>query len=89
MANFFSQRFGKNVWITRHARKSMQKREIDDATLERLVEEGEVKRKSDADMWIFMHIEGRTDNSICAAVVESDAVVIKTVMINWELEDEL
>jgi hypothetical protein len=43
MADFFSQRFGKNVWITHHARTSMEKRQIDDATLERVIEEGEIK----------------------------------------------
>lgn len=89
MADFFSRRFGKNVWITRHARNSMLKREIDDATLERVIEEGEIKRKNDVDMWVYLHIDGRQDNLICAAAVESSAVVIKTVMINWELEDEL
>lgn len=50
MADFFSRRLGKNVWITRHARKSMLRREIDDATLERVIEEGEIKRKNDAEM---------------------------------------
>ncbi|MDD5366133.1 MAG: DUF4258 domain-containing protein [Gallionellaceae bacterium] len=89
MADFFSRRFGKNVWITRHARNSMLKREIDDATLERVIEEGEIKRKNDVDMWVYLHIDGRQDNLICAAAVESSAVVIKTVMINWELEDEI
>jgi len=89
VADFFSRRFGKNVWITRHARNSMLKREIDDATLERVIEEGEIKRKNDVDMWVYLHIDGRQDNLICAAAVESSAVVIKTVMINWELEDEL
>jgi hypothetical protein len=66
----------------------MLKRKIDEETLKRVVEEGEIKRKSDVDMWAFKHIEGRTDNLLCAAVVESGAVIIKTVMINWELEDE-
>ncbi|WP_413894957.1 DUF4258 domain-containing protein [Rhodoferax sp.] len=89
MADFLSQRFGKNVWITHHARKSMQKREIDDATLERLIEEGEVKRRSDVAMWVFKHIAGPTDNLICVAAVEKAAVIVKTVMINWELEDEV
>lgn len=89
MADFFSRRFGKNVWITRHARNSMLKREIDDATLERVIEEGEIKRKNDVDMWVYLHIDGRQDNLICAAAVEASAVVIKTVMINWELEDEI
>ncbi len=40
-------------------------------------------------MWIYLHVEERTDNLICVAAVESDAVIIKTVMINWQLEDEL
>jgi hypothetical protein len=39
-------------------------------------------------MWVFTHIQERADNLICAAVVEQAAVVIKTVMVNWELEDE-
>lgn len=88
MADFFSQRFGKNVWITHHARTSMEKRQIDDATLERVIEEGEIKHRNAIDLWVFKHIDGRSDNLICAAVVEQEAVVIKTVMINWELEDE-
>lgn len=88
-ADFFSGRFGKNVWITRHARQSMLKRGVDDATLRQVIETGEVKRKNEVDMWVYSHIDGRQDNLICAAAVESQAVIIKTVMINWELEDEL
>ena len=53
-----------------------------------VIEDGEVKRKNDVNMWIFMHVEGRTDNLVCAAAVESAALVIKTFMINWELEDQ-
>jgi hypothetical protein len=88
MTDFFSHRFGKNVWITHHARISMEKRQVDDAMLKRVIEEGEIKYRSDIDLWVFKHIDGRSDNLICAAVVEQEAVVIKTVMINWELEDE-
>lgn len=87
MADFFSRRFGKDVWITRHARQSMLKRNVDDVTLERVVENGAIKRKDDKHLWIYMQVEGRSDNLICAAAVEAEAVVIKTVMINWELEE--
>ena len=87
MADFFSRRFGKNVWVTRHARQSMLARNVDDATLERVVENGAIKRKDDKHLWIYMHVEGRADNLVCAAAVESEVVVIKTVMINWELEE--
>lgn len=88
MASFFSKRFGKNVWVTNHARESMQRRDIDDATLEQLIEEGEIKRRDELNLWIFTQIQERADNLICAAVVEQAAVVVKTVMVNWELEDE-
>lgn len=88
MANYFSKRFGKNVWVTNHARESMQRRNIDDATLEQVIEEGEIKRRDELNLWVFMHIQERADNLICAAVVEQAAVVVKTVMVNWELEDE-
>lgn len=87
MADFFSKRFGKNVWTTAHARKSMERRDIDDSTLEQVIEHGDIKRQGDNNLWIFRSIEGRSDNLICAAVVEKTAVVVKTVMVNWELED--
>ena len=64
----------------------MEKREIDISTLERLIEEGEIKRRDPVDLWIYMAISYRTDNLICAAVVEQSALIVKTVMINWELE---
>ena len=88
MADFFSKRFGKNVWITHHARESMLRRNIDAAALENVIEEGEIKRRDTMNLWVFKRIVGRDDNLICAAVVEQTAVVVKTVMINWELEDE-
>ena len=88
MADFFSKRFGKNVWVTNHARESMQRRNIDATTLERVIEEGEIKRRDTMNLWVFAHIQERADNLICAAVVEQASVVIKTVMVNWELEDE-
>ena len=88
MADFFSKRFGKNVWISHHARESMLRRSVDAATLERVIEEGEIKHRDTMNLWVFKHIQGRADNLICAAVVEQTAVVVKTVMINWELEDD-
>jgi Domain of unknown function (DUF4258) len=67
----------------------MQRRGVDAATLEQVIEEGEIKRRDESNLWVFRHIQGRADNLICAAVVEQTAVVVKTVMINWELEDEV
>ncbi|MFT3790175.1 MAG: DUF4258 domain-containing protein [Rudaea sp.] len=75
MADFFSARFGKNVWITTHARASMTRRNIGIALLEEVIEEGEIKRSSETSLWIFKHVEGRSDNLVCAAVVEQAALV--------------
>lgn len=76
------------MWVTHHARESMLRRGIDAATLEQVIEEGEIKRRDEVNLWVFKHIQGQADNLICAAMVEQAAVVVKTVMINWELEDE-
>ncbi len=73
----------------RHARRSMEKRQkIDLDTLQLIVESGEIKYKTTSDVWTYSKVAGRTDNLICAAAVVAEAVVIKTVMINWEIEDE-
>ena len=84
----FSKRFGKNVWVTNHARESMLRRNVDMATLLQVIENGAIKRRDTMNLWVFMHIQERDDNLVCAAVVEQTAVVIKTVMINWELEGD-
>lgn len=89
MADFYSKRFGKSVWITNHARASMVRRCVDVSTLATLLEEGEIKHRDATNLWVFLHIEGRADNLICAALVEQSAIVVKTVMVRWTLEDEL
>lgn len=89
VVEFHSERFGMDVVVTTHAKESMEKRDVSDATLLFVLENGEVKYKNDAHLWVYMHIEGRSDNLICAAVVIESVVVIKTVMINWELEEDV
>ena len=59
MADFFSERFGKSVWVTNHARERMQRRNIDAATLQRVIEEGEIKRRDEVNLWVFAHIQGQ------------------------------
>ena len=88
MADFFSQRFHKNVWITNHARESMEKRNIDKSAIMEIINNGDIKQRDEIHLWVYKHIEGRTDNLICAAVIEQQAVIIVTVMTNWELEED-
>lgn len=65
----------------------MAKRSISEEMLIDLIETGRMLYKSDADAWIFKQYPERSDNLICAAVVLAQAVIVKTVMVNWKLED--
>lgn len=89
MVDFHSDRFGMAVVVTDHAKASMKKRDVSDAVLQHIVENGDVNYKDVSHLWVYEHIEGREDNLICAAMVIENVVVIKTVMINWELEEDV
>jgi hypothetical protein len=80
----FSNRFEKNVWLTAHAQIRMEQRGISKEIVLDLVETGTVKHKDDKHLWIFKNYTDRTDNKLCAAVVIEEALVIKTLMTNWQ-----
>jgi len=50
-----------------------------------LIETGECREKDKQRLWLFKAFPDRDDNLICAAVVLEKELVIKTVMIRWEL----
>lgn len=81
------QRFNCNVRLTRHADMMMRERKISEAELMELIESGDIKRKSAIHWWFHRHFPERDDNLVCAAVQRGDALVVKTVMINWRLEE--
>ena len=83
--NFFSERFGLEVIVTDHALARARERAIADAELKDVIETGTVKYRDSKRLWIYKAVAGRTDNLICAAVVLDAHLVVKTVMINWEL----
>ena len=83
----FSQRFGLEVQITRHARERMAQRSITEAMLGELLEAGQVRHKDNTRLWIAKAMEGRHDNLVCAAVVVEDRLVVKTVMHHFQWED--
>lgn len=80
---FHSDRFGKQVWLTNHAIEAMPKRRVTLDEIKALIERGAYLPKADNHGWISHRFEGRNDNLICAAVVTGDAVIVKTVMVNW------
>ena len=81
--SFESQRFGKTVWLTNHAIESMAKRRVTLDEVQVLIEQGTLMQKSEGHGWISYRFPMRNDNLICAAIVEAQAVIIKTVMVNW------
>lgn len=81
---FHSPRFGKPVWLTNHAIEAMAKRSVTLAEIKTLIAQGVYEIKEPPHGWIFHHFSDRTDNLVCAAVVDQQAIVIKTVMINWK-----
>ena len=76
----FSERFGKSILITDHARGRMAVRAVGEALLRDIIETGEVRHKDDTRIWIAKHYGDRADNLLCAAAVLETALVIKTVM---------
>jgi len=85
--NSFSARFARNVWLTRHARSALEKRGLDEETVLAVIETGEIIEKGDGHCWIHSSVQDREDNRICAAVVIDTAVVVKTVMVNWQVKE--
>ena len=83
-----SKRFNKPVVLTYHAVEQMAERHIYEATLADLIESGDVKYKDDQHLWIYKTYSTRQDNMLCVAAIERNNLIIKTVMINWELNDE-
>ena len=82
----FSERFGKPVVITAHARERMAARGISDALLHDIIETGEVRYKDETRIWIAKQYADRADNMLCAAAMLDTALVVKTVMhhFSWE-----
>jgi hypothetical protein len=81
---FHSARFGRGVWLTNHAIEAMAKRHLTLTEVRMLIEQGRVLNKGDGHAWISHHFKARDDNLVCAAVVLGDAVIVKTVMVDWQ-----
>ncbi|MGE0086930.1 MAG: DUF4258 domain-containing protein [Desulfococcaceae bacterium] len=80
-----SKRFHKQIYVTHHAAERMKERNITETMLLDIIENGEIKHKDIKRLWIYKEFSERSDNLICAAVVSEDMLVVKTVMINWQL----
>lgn len=63
-------------------------REVTEEQLFDIIETGEIKEKDTTRLWIYKNYPEREDNLVCAAVVLEEEVVVKTVMIHWQLRIE-
>ena len=82
--SFYSNRFNKKVWLTNHAIESMVTRKITLIELKVLIEDGEFLTTKDDHGWIFLQFDNRNDNLVCAAIVNKESIIIKTVMVRWQ-----
>jgi hypothetical protein len=82
------QRFNCNIWLTHHAEAMMLERKVSPVELIDLIETGDIRYKSQTHWWFYKNFPERDDNLVCAAVQKAQALIVKTVMINWRLEDE-
>ena len=83
----FNQRFKKTVHLTDHVSARMAKRDISLELLLDLIETGDIRHKTESDLWIYKQYPDRRDNMVCTAVVIGQAVIVKTVMVDWILEE--
>jgi hypothetical protein len=84
----WSQRFQKNVWLTRHAKAAMAKRDITEDLVYDVIETGAVKTKDATNVWIFKSYPERGDNMLCVAAIIEQSVIVKTVMTDWQPREE-
>jgi hypothetical protein len=82
----FSVRFQRPVVLTHHARIRMTQRSITMDELLVVVDTGDTRFKDDTHLWAYKQLPGRTDNLVCAVLVLEDAVIVKTVMHEFLLE---
>lgn len=76
----FSQRFQREVCITRHARERLRERSISEVLLLEVIDTGEARYKDETHLWAFKSFPERDDDLLCAVLVLEDRLIVKTVM---------
>ena len=85
MNTVFSVRFSRPVIVTNHARSRMAERDISEAMLLDIVDNGNTRYRDSTHLWVFKEIPERHDNLLCVVVVLENAVVVKTVLHHFSL----
>jgi hypothetical protein len=87
MRSWLSHRFDRTVQLTHHALQRMAQRDLGQPLVADLIETGRIHARDPEYWWIYKQVEGRDDNLVCAAVVSRQAMIVKTLMAHWELDD--
>ncbi|MBI3524849.1 MAG: DUF4258 domain-containing protein [Betaproteobacteria bacterium] len=66
--------------MTDHAARRMRERGIEMDILVDMIDNGTIKFKDETHFWAFKTYPGRSDNMLCAAAIEGEAIIVKTVM---------
>jgi Domain of unknown function (DUF4258) len=75
--------------LTDHAKIRMAARGINEELVKQVIENGTSKKKPQqaGAYWVFLEIQGRSDNLICVSLVlESKLIILKKVLVNWRPE---
>lgn len=88
MQEWYSERFRCWVYLTQHAIKRMEERDLNKNMIGELIETGIIHKKDDKRIWVYKSFLERNDNLICAAITQENKLIIKTVMHRWELMEE-
>ncbi|MGZ8215857.1 DUF4258 domain-containing protein [Methylomagnum sp.] len=76
----WSKRFQKPVRLTIHARKRMAERDMDASLVLDILDNGTLKMKDESHFWAYKEFPERTDNLLCVAAINGEAIIVKTVM---------
>jgi len=60
---------------------------MDDALILDVIETGTAKYRDDVHLWLYKAVAKRNNNLLCAAVVLENALVVKTVMHHFDVEN--
>ena len=82
-----SVRYQRPLILTRHALQRMAERNISEADLLDVVDNGDTRYKDETHLWAFKNMTNRPDNLLCAVLVLEGSVIVKTVMHYFTLED--
>ena len=79
-----SQPFDLPVVLTEHARLRVAERSIDSALVLEIIDTGIFKNAGSGHCWLYKHFDDRAGNLLCVVAVIENALVIKTIMHQWE-----